>query len=462
MMRMTLRVKLILSQILPILILLPFFGFFLLSTLHAFYLDHLRGDLLQTGALLTDAVQNDPALADDNSRLQELLRRAGTQTPTRIQIIDRNGMILASTEPEDAPLIGTTSQEKAVRSALAGKESYETGANDVVTVAVPVTSAGRIGAIRLSLQMSDIGIAFTHLDELVIIGSFVLTLLSLVIAYILGSTLSRSLRHLANETNFIAKGDYSHHVQVNGDDEVAELARRFNEMADQLTEQRAARQRLLDNIAHELRQPLSAIRTAVEVLQGSVQETHEPIKRLHEGIKSEMDRLGQLTQHLEFMALDEYLPVSINKTPVEVTETIDRVVALFESEAQRLGIKLVSKLPETLPPVMADEAALVEVFTNLVGNALKYTPAGGQVCVSAGATQDQIWVCVVDTGMGLTAEEQKQLFKRFYRGDVTRSRPKGIGLGLAIAHELVQAHGGTIQVSSKPEQGATFLVELPR
>jgi signal transduction histidine kinase len=404
----------------------------------------------------------DPALADDTGRLQELLHRADTQTPTRIQIIDQNGIILASTESTDAPLIGTISQESAVKSALAGKASNEASLKDLVTIAIPVTSAGHIGALRLSLQMSDVAPVFNRLTLLVITGIFVLLLLSLVIAYMLGTTLSKSLNQLAYEAKTVAEGDYSHHVQPKGEIEIADIARHFNEMVDQLLEQRTTRQRLLNDIAHELRQPISAIRTAIEVIQGALDDIPEPIRHLLDGLLCEIDRLSRITNRLDFAARDGQMPVLSNRIPVDISSIIKQNVQFFEPEAQRLGIKLNFKLPDALPLVKADKDALVEVFTNLIENALKFTPGGGQVNVSTGETQEGVWIQVSDTGMGLTAEEQKQLFKRFYRGDMTRSRPHGIGLGLAIAHELVFAQGGTIRVSSEPDQGATFIVELPR
>jgi signal transduction histidine kinase len=460
-MRISFRLKLILSQILPILILLPLFGFYLIPTLRTFYVNQLREHMTQTGALLTDTLQTDPALAEDTGRLQALLDRVETQTPARIQIIDHNGRILASTEPTDAPLIGTISQDNAVKSAVAGKASSETSKNDVATVAIPVTSAGNIGAIRLSLQISDVDAIFKNLDRLVITGILVLTFLSLVIAYLLGSTISRSFRQLTSEVKSIAEGDYSRHLDVKGNIEISDLARFFNEMVDRLAEQRATRQGLLNDIAHELRRPISAIRAAIQVVQGALAEIPEPINHLLDALQGEMDRLGRLTERLSFVARDESMPVLSERVPIDISATVNRTVSLFEPEAQRLGIRLIFEVPDTLPLVKADEDALVEVFTNLIENALKFTPSGGQVSVSAGKTQDRIWIRVDDTGMGLTEEEQKRLFTRFYRGDQTRLRPHGIGLGLAITHELIQAHGGTIRVSSEPDHGTTFLIELP-
>ncbi len=127
-----------------------------------------------------------------------------------------------------------------------------------------------------------------------------------------------------------------------------------------------------------------------------------------------------------------------------------------------MSIQLQAELPEALPLINGDEDALYEILANLIDNALKFTPMGGYVRVTAGSDREHVWIQVADTGMGLTNEEQTNLFKRYYRGDPARPRPRGIGLGLAIVFELVQAHKGSIQVQSQPDEGTTFCIELPR
>jgi signal transduction histidine kinase len=460
-MRISLRLKLILSQILPILIILPLFGFYLTSMLRTDYINRLKAGMLQTGELVTDALQTNTALANDPNGVQELLRRVDQQTAVRIQIIDQHGIILASTEPTDAGLIGTINQENSVKSALAGKTSYETSKTDVATVAVPVTSAGHIGAIRLSLQLADVQTTINHLNWIVGMGTLVVALVSVVISYFLGSTLSRSLRRLTYEAKLIAKGDYSHHVHANGNIEVADLANFFNEMVDKLKEQRSIRQKLLDDIAHELHQPISSIHAAIEVVQSASEGIPKPIRHLQDALLDELERLGRLTESLKVVAKSGLEPVVYKRTAVEISGIVNRIVLLNEPKAQQLGIRLISELPNNLPQVNANKDALVEIFSNLVDNALKFTPSGGQVILSAGKIQERLWIRVSDTGMDLTKEEQKNLFKRFYRGNQARLHPDGLGLGLAITHELVKAHGGNILVSSGPDRGTTFLVELP-
>jgi two-component system sensor histidine kinase BaeS len=458
-MRMSLRTKLILSHTLPVLILVPCFGFYLLSSVRAFYFDRLSDDLAREGIFLADTL-SEPDIAKDSNKIHQLLTRLSDQTTARIQVIGRDGVILASTDIEDVGRIGTVSAEPAVRAALGGTVSEETNLGDVATVAVPVPPGGRIVVVRLSLQLVDVEQTFNRLNWISAAVVLILTLLSLGISYTLGTRLSLPLQQLARESRSVAQGDAARHVQVASQDELADLAQSFNSMVDQLAEQRAARERLLEDVAHELRRPISALQSAAEVLRDGT-PPDQGQRKLLEGLFGEMGRLGRLTQRLTLAAQDGKGAQLTRHDSVDIGAVVASVVTLFAPEAQRLGIQLICEPNPNLPRISADEDALVEVFTNLLDNALRFTPAGGSAHVSMGFTGNSVWVDVADTGMGLTLDEQAQLFKRFYRGDQTRARPRGIGLGLAIAYELVQAQNGAIRVSSRPEQGAVFRVELP-
>ena len=462
-MRMSLKVRLILSHTLPVLILAPFFSFYLVSSLRTFYYDRLKDDLERSGQILAATLQSDPSLVSDPTRLQETMHNLDTQTNARVQIISRDGTILASTEAADAPLIGTTSRSATVWAALQGKTSQVTDQSngDIATAAVPIDE-GRQGVVRMSLQLVDVEQTFHRLNLLILAAMTVFTLLSVGIGSALGSALAFPLRQLARDTKAVAQGDYTRRIDnSDSSEEISELADSFNSMVEQLAGQREARERMLDDVAHELRRPMGALQSAAEVLRdGKRQDPHVQAKLL-DGLYWEMGRLGRLTHRLTLAARDGAGPALKKRADVDVAAVASRVVTVFAPEAARQGIELVSASHDRLPLIQADEDALIEVLTNLVDNALKFTPRGGRVSVSLGATDDQVWVQVADTGMGLTPEEHKQLFKRFYRGDHARHRPHGIGLGLAIANELVQAHGGSISVTSQPDQGAAFRVEIP-
>jgi signal transduction histidine kinase len=463
-MRMSLKVRLILSHTLPVLILAPFFSFYLVSSLRTFYYDRLKDDLQRSSQILAATLQDDPSLTSDPARLQQIMNNLNIQSNARVQIIGSDGTILASTEPADAPLIGTVSQSATVKAALQGKTSQaaDLSNGDIATAAAPI-AGGRQGVVRMSLQLVDVEQTFNRLNLLILAAMTVFTLLSLGIGSALGSALAFPLRQLARDAKAVAQGDYTRRIDVGDDsEEIAELANSFNGMVEQLAEQREARERMLADVAHELRRPMGALQSAAEVLRdGNHQEPHVRTKLL-DGLYWEMARLGRLTNRLTLAARDGAGPALNKCADVDVAAVASRVVTLFAPEAARQGIELNCEMPGERLLIQADEDALIEVFTNLLDNALKFTPRGGRVLVSMGAADDHVWVEVADTGMGLTLEEQKQLFKRFYRGDQARARPHGIGLGLAIANELIQAHGGAINVSSQPDQGAAFRVEIPR
>ncbi len=463
-MRIGLRVKFMLSHSLPILLILPLLGFYLFFNLRDLYFGLVEQDLLRWGTILANTLQVDPELANDVGRLQQILRLTDTQFPVHVRAIGKDGAILVSTERSDAQSIGTVSQDPAVRTALKGQVwqgSDPNAQSDAVTVAIPVSTSGRVGAILLSLSLMDIQETFSRLQFLIISATLVFSALGLILGSILGTTFARRLLNLAQGTKSIVSGDYAYRVKLEGRDELADLAADFNTMAEQLSEQRSAREQLLNDVGHELRGPISALQAAVEFIRRGMSEQADSIKPLFEEIEQEMGRLGRLTNRLNLAALDSQSVVRLDRVPLDVAAIARRIIVLFAPEVEKNGIKLVSDLPPKLPLIAANEDALTEVITNLIENAEKFTPAGGEVKVSGGKDGQKVWIQVADTGMGLTADEQAKLFQRFYRGDPSRPRPRGIGLGLAISIELVRLHQGTIFVSSEVNRGTTFRVELP-
>jgi signal transduction histidine kinase len=298
------------------------------------------------------------------------------------------------------------------------------------------------------------------IDALLAIGSAAAILVAVALSIFASRRIVRPIQAMMRASQRIASGDYHHRVDVPGQDELGILARAFNQMSETLecTEQR--RLEAIGDLAHELRTPLSSIKSMMEGLVDGVLAT-EPATFLT--VQREVARLQRLVHDLEELARVEANQSPLDLRPTNMATLIhaaaDRLQPQFEDKDVRLHIEA----PSDIPHVYADVSRLLQVLLNLLGNALRYTPSGGQVTVSACREGQQMLIRVHDTGIGIAAEHLPFLYERFYRVDKSRtSASGGSGIGLTIARHLVQAHGGRIWATSPgPGQGSTLTFTLP-
>jgi len=257
----------------------------------------------------------------------------------------------------------------------------------------------------------------------------------------------------------MGKGDLSQRVEVQSRDEIGELARSFNAMADGLARLEELRRNMVTDVAHELRTPLSNIRGYLEAFRdGVVQPEPEVIGSLYE----EAMLLNRLLDDLQELALAEAGQLRLERRPVVVSDVVNRAVEAAHARASVKGVALKVELPADLPLVEVDPQRIEQVLGNLLSNGLTHTPSGGEVVSTARAREGEVEVSVSDTGEGIPPEHLPYVFERFYRVDKSRSRATGgTGLGLAIAKQLVEAHGGRISVESEVGQGTRFTFTLP-
>jgi len=286
-----------------------------------------------------------------------------------------------------------------------------------------------------------------------------------IVAVALSLYLSRSVvapvRAMSLATQRIADGQYEERVQVWGEDELAQLGMRFNQMAEKLNQVESMRRRLIGDVSHELRTPLTAIKGSMEGLIDRVlPATQETYQQIH----AEADRLNRLVDDLQELSCVEARAYELEIHPLDVSSLVRTVTKRLTSRAESKRISLDLELASDLPGVLADEDRAVQVLTNLVGNALRYTPENGKVTIAAKQINNEVQISVRDTGLGIPPEYVTQIFDRFYRVDKSRSRRAGggSGIGLTIARALVEAHGGHIWVESAGEgRGSTFTFTLP-
>ncbi len=271
------------------------------------------------------------------------------------------------------------------------------------------------------------------------------------------------LADVMDAANAVAEGDLGARVPVpeHGPDEFTSLAASFNRMAQELERADQQRRNLTADVAHELRNPLHIIQGNLEgVLDGVYEPTEEHILATLE----EARLLARLVADLRTLSLAEAGELPLRREAVGVAELLADVRTSFSGQVEAAGLDFHVDVADDVPTISGDVGRLEQVLNNLVANAVRHTPGGGRIALEARRTGQGVCILVSDTGEGIPAEDLPYIFDRFWRGDQARSRGDGAGsgLGLAIARQLVEAHGGRIDVRSEPGEGTTFVINLPR
>lgn len=286
------------------------------------------------------------------------------------------------------------------------------------------------------------------------VGISSLAAMALLTGRILGPVeeLTRAARRLES-------GDLAARVPHEGGDEIGELARAFNGMAEALSRNEEARRNMVSDAAHELRTPLTNIRAQIEAIQdGLAAADGRTVASLHE----EAMLLTRLVEDLQDLALADAGELRMHFADVRIDDALARAAKAHEARAAARGVRLVTATAPDLPNVRADAERLGQILRNLLENAIAHTGEGGEISMSASSGEKSILVIVRDTGEGIPASELPRIFDRFYRADPSRSRGTGgSGLGLPIVRQLVAAHGGEIEIRSEPGRGTSAEFTLP-
>jgi signal transduction histidine kinase len=265
---------------------------------------------------------------------------------------------------------------------------------------------------------------------------------------------------VTNAAEEIARGNYEQQVPVDGPTEVKGLAQSFNQMSKQVKHSQQMLRDFVADVSHELRSPLTSIKGFAQAIVDGTAKGKENQLKAATVIEDESKRMMRLVEELlEFSRLESG-QVKMVKEPVDLKELLQQCHEIFSMHAEEKGIKLKTEI-EPLPPVIGDIDRLEQVFSNLLDNALKHTPSGGDVTIIARHTDTNFAeISITDTGPGIPAEQMRHVFERFYRADPNAGKA-GAGLGLAIARQIVLAHGGDIIAKSKLGKGTEFVVRLP-
>jgi signal transduction histidine kinase len=287
-------------------------------------------------------------------------------------------------------------------------------------------------------------------------------LASVAASYLLSRRLRRSTRPLAIAAAAVAGGRYDVRVRAAGlGPEFDELIRSFNDMAARLQRSEESRRRLLADVTHELRTPVATLAAYVEGLEDGIATLDAQTRSI---LRAQTMRLARLTDDMATVSLLDEHPLSLKLERTDPAQLVRAAVAAFADRFTDKGTVLTVSMDEILPAVDVDPERMGQVLTNLLDNALRHTPGGGSVTVSAQLVDGGVELAVTDTGEGIAPEHLDLIFDRFYRVDTARDRngSRGSGIGLAIVKNLVDTHGGDIHARSQgPRHGSSFVIRLP-
>jgi signal transduction histidine kinase len=276
------------------------------------------------------------------------------------------------------------------------------------------------------------------------------------LAWALSRRILEPVEALTHAARRLGKGDLTSRVPAAGADEIGDLSRAFNAMAEDLARQESLRRTMVSDVAHELRTPLTNLRCQIEALEdGLLPASPETVRSLRE----EVLLLSRLVEDLQTLSVADAGRLALDRAEVGVQDLVDGALESFRAAAGERRLTLRSEVG-AVPPVRADATRIGQVLRNLLTNAMTHTPPGGTITVAAEAGADFVTVSVRDDGPGIAAEHLPHVFERFYRADPSRARATGgAGLGLAIVQGIVRAHGGTVAAAN--EGGAVFRFTLP-
>lgn len=427
----------------------------------------------------------------DSAGFQDEILFLSSQIHQPLIVLDPQGTMLIDSEHLDDPH-GNESKQPEIAAAFEGQVTsdvrYDLDDNaDVLFTASPIRHDRElIGVVRLELPMSAVAAAswqmWTRLAGAGLLAAFATVLVS----FWFSQSLVQPIREITRGASVMADGDLNQRIRERGPAELQQLARGFNFMAGRISDVMEDQRAFVANAAHELRTPLTTIRLRAEALREGAKDDPAVASRFLGDIETETERLSRLTEELLSLSRIETGLVESRREPVSLQKIANAVVNELGIQASDARLSLEVAVPDRLPPIHANPDQIRQVFINLIGNAIKFTPPGGTIRVQSSLVEGRAanhlsrgrWVIteVCDSGMGIPAEDLPHVFDRFYRSskvrardpfeDQDRARPStgsggGAGLGLAIVKSILDAHAGRVWAESQEGRGTTMTFALP-
>ncbi len=459
----SLRSRLVLSHILPFVLIIPLVGIamaYLLET--RLLLPLVYTGLEKDARLVAEISRVQPVLWENQNLALRFVDGISPYLSGQVSILALNGSVLASSTEGELQM-GERRVELPDLSAVGPQGVVQLKNGPLAEVFTPVYDLdGRpLGVIRLTSRV------VTVLDQVYQLRYLLAAILALgVLAGLgLGSylalSLERPIKRVADSIQELAAGSRQLQVEEQGPQEIRSLAHSFNVLVVQLNSLEQARRQLLANLVHELGRPLGAIRSAIQALVNGAMDDPQLSADLLSGLDGETLRLQRMLEDLAGLHEQVLGTLELDRHPVHLQSWLPEIASPWEAAAREKGLAWTLEIEPDLPEVEVDPDRLAQALGNLLSNAVKFTPSGGKVDVSIRRIENDLLLEVADSGPGIPESEQEKVFQPFYRGSQGRRIVQGMGLGLSIARQVAEAHGGSLEVESQPAQGSRFTLSLP-
>ncbi|UCF26837.1 MAG: HAMP domain-containing histidine kinase, partial [Chloroflexota bacterium] len=461
----SLRSRLILSHILPLLIVVPLAAIALIFTLETqVVLTELSERLTERANLIIETIEDHPEIWTDSQKAAIFVSDIGSNLEGQLFLIRADGSTIAAYSSNPPDLTQESTNLEGLGTALEGEQSvvlHYNILNPSAEVLLPVIDARQqlIGIVGVTQTLAGVFSRIGSVRTLIGITLIVQLIIGVIIGIYLARRLDQPISAAASGVIDISIGKEIEPVPIEGPREIRQLSAAVNVLSERLKSLEETRRRSLANIVHELGRPLGAIQSAVHVL---IKGVDDPLveQELLEGVVNEIKRMQPLLDDLAMLHGQVTGTLTLNLVPVDLSDWMTTALLPWRAMALEKGLDWESEIPESLPKVKIDPERMAQVLGNLLSNAVKYTPEGGKVAVNAGASDSEAWFQISDSGPGIDPTELEQVFEPFFRSQRTSRFPQGLGLGLTIARDIVEAHGGQLDLTSDPERGSQFTVHL--
>ena len=436
----------------------------MLHSVQGYFVEERRKELLSQANVISGQLTSARFLFDEAGRtdMEEMMLEASQSEDYRIMVLDSSCVVVYDTGYENT---GKTFLLPEVIQALQDKDTAKEQENGTVYAAASITGAAdrRAGVVLIIDGMQDVHniVGDIGSESYLVLAAVLIVVITVMVA--ISKVLTEPMKNLIGVIQKMSEGHFEQRVKVNDKvhNEVVDLAIACNQMADQLEKVESTRQQFVSNVSHELKTPLSSVKVLSEsilLMEDVPKEMY--VEFLHD-INSEVDRMTAIINDLLTLVKLDQKEIPLNFQEGDLNQMMADIAKRLQPLADAKEIELKMDYLKEIKADM-DEMKLSLAISNLMDNAIKYTPEKGTVRVTLDADHQHAFITVADTGIGIPEDEVNHIFERFYRVDKTRDRETGgTGLGLSITHSTIMMHKGSIKVTSKEEEGTTILVRIP-